>query len=192
MAQEVNKLFDRVWRLASTLREKSGSGAEWKYTFPEGDTHTYKIRNIKSPEEIEDNIAHLFLWIWNAKDHLKILAREYGVDPQIVEKTVNDNEHLSLCGDIANRLKHGELSKSRSGAFPKLDRLKYTIPQKGIGSIVFRSYEVEVDVSNSESVVLSLAILAHNGDVVGDAFDTLSAGISAFEEVLQKILKDTA
>jgi hypothetical protein len=186
--KDVNELFARVGRMASTLKEKSGSGAKWDFTFPEGDTHTYKISNVKSPETIEDNVYNLFIWIWNAKDYLKSLAKEQGIDPNTIENEINNNMNLALCGDIANRLKHGDLSRSRSNTFPKLDRVKYNIPQNAIGSITFRYHEVETNVSDPNLVNLSLSIISNDGYIIGDAFETLSKGISGIEDIFKKIV----
>jgi hypothetical protein len=189
-ADQVNELFDRIGRLSRQLSENSGSGAEWDYAFSEGEIVKYKISNVKSPEEIKDNIAHLFIWIWSMKDYIKNYAKELGKDPKTVENFVNNDQFLPVCSDIANREKHGDLNKSRSGKFAIMGELSYTtnILRMNIGSkFIVRTNEIDFVPVNPSELDLSRPIFDLNNNLIGDAFDYLLEGIKSWENLYSSL-----
>ncbi len=66
---DFERLIQRIRRLRKALVEKGGLGFQYKYTFPDGETYTYILRNLKSPEVIEDEVAHCYVWLWSLKDY---------------------------------------------------------------------------------------------------------------------------
>jgi hypothetical protein len=185
--EEIKELFNRLARLVEATQQKSGDGTAWDYTFPNGETHRYVLRNIKSHEELEDNVFNLFIWIWNAKDYLKRRAETKGLDPKHVERAVKDDPLLLICADLANLLKHGKLKKSRSGKFPKLGSVKFNAPQSAIRSIIVRAFEVEIDFANPNGVEFKIPILDKADNQIGDAFEYAAEAIHRLEKLREEI-----
>ena len=184
-AEEFKKLFDRIKRIQEELSQKSGTGIDWDYTFPDGETHSYRIINVKKPEKIEDDVTHLFLWVWSAKDYIKERVRQKGGNENDIENIVNSDRDLSICADVANYLKHSVLKKRpRSGHYCSLGSVKYEIPQSSIKALKIGYRYVETDVSNPSEITFKMAIEDKHGNVIGDAFDCLEKAISKWENVL--------
>ena len=187
-SSKIAELFERLGRLVAATKHKSGTGTAWEYTFPNGETHRYVINSIKSHAEAEDDATNLLIWIWNAKDWLKEWAKTNGKNPQVVEDAINADQHLPICGDLANRLKHGKLRKSRSGAFPMLGRICFSMPQQAVSSLTYYAFEVEINVADPTLVEVQLPIVNQDGDPIGDAFDYAERSVLALEQ-LQKQLE---
>ena len=157
---EIDELFMRLGRLVSASKNKAGEGTEWNYTFPNGETHRYVIRGLKSHAEAEDSVFTLLIWIWNAKDYLKKRAVVLRTSGREVEKAVSDDDNLAICGDLANRLKHGGLDRpSRSGFNPRLGKVSFEAPQTVIGSLTFKAFEVEIGIDDPSQVTFRLPVL---------------------------------
>lgn len=184
---EIETLFDRIKRLSARLDKKEGTGHQWSYTFPDGLETTYILKNMRNLDEIEDDIANLFIWAWSLKDYLKELAKASNHNPEEIENMINSDRNLQICGDIANSLKHGHLRKSRSGSYSKLDKLKVEIPHTALSSITYRGKEVEFDISKMKDVTLSIKVLDNQGNAIDDGFSVLSATLSQWETYFQKI-----
>lgn len=186
---EIESLFQRIRRLSNSLKIKNGPGISWHYTFPDGQTQTYRFKNIRPPEEIEDDIANMFIWTWSLKDYLKELARSKGLKPKLVEDAVNENDILTICGDLANLLKHGELKNgSRSGIFPKLLKPEYEIPQDAIESMTFEESTVTTVVSKPELVQIFVTVQDQHNQSLGDAHLFLTIAVTKWEEIYEHIL----
>lgn len=132
----------------------------------------------------------MFIWAWNLKDYLKELAEANGRNPQEVEDIVNSDRNIQICADIANRLKHGRLNKSRSSFYPKLDRLRFEIPHTALSSITFRCQEIEFDILKTQDVFLAIAVLNKDGDEIGDGFKIFSAALAQWEKYFKKVAKE--
>lgn len=186
---QITELFERLGRLVAATKEKAGEGSAWDYTFPDGETHRYVIRGLKSHAEAEDSAFNLVLWVWNAKDHLKRRAEASGSDAQIVEDVVNTDPALAICADLANRLKHGELKRSRSGLYPRFGVVSFEAPQAAIASLTFRAFEVEVEIADPNLVEFSLPVIDQTGAQVGDAFQYAATGLASLERFKVQIEK---
>lgn len=171
----------------TATKQKAGSGTAWDYTFPDGETHRYVIRGLKSHAEAEDSAFNLIIWIWNAKDYLKQRAEAIGKDARIVEDAVNADLHLPICGDLANRLKHGELKHSRSGRYPRFGTVSFEAPQAAIGSLTFRPFEFEMQIANPSLVEFHLPVIDQTGEQIGDAFEYAGRGVAALERLQARI-----
>jgi hypothetical protein len=187
-AEEFKRLFDRIKRVQKELSQKSGAGTDWNYTFPDGETHSYRITNVKKPEEIEDDITHLFLCVWSAKDYIKERVRQNGGDGNEIERIVDLDSDLAICADVANYLRHPLLKKKpRSGHYCKLGGVEYEIPQASMKTLKIGYRYVETDVSNPSGITLKMAIEDEHGNVIGDAFDCLERAIMKWENVLSSL-----
>lgn len=187
LGEEIKQLFNRLARLVEATQQKSGDGTEWDVTFQNGETHSYVIRNIKSHDEVEDQVFNLLIWIWNAKDYLKFSLETKGGDPNYIERIINDDPALSLCADLANWLKHGRLKKSRTYKFPKLGKVRMIVPQSAIRSIVVRAFEVDIDISNPDDVECQMPIFDEAGNKIGEAFECAAAAIRRLEKIREDI-----
>jgi hypothetical protein len=184
---EIDALFRRMDRLSASLQVKNGAGSEWDATDADGQTHSYRIRNVRPIDEIEDDIANLFLWVWNLKDYLKELSSKRGKNAQWIEQLVNQDPHLPICADIANRLKHGVLKTSRSDRFPQLQRAGYNVSVEAIGSITIGILQVEVDIADPNFIDIVMGVEDRNGELIGDAFAYLRGAIDTWESAFEQL-----
>lgn len=193
IAADLEKLFERIARIKRRIERHDGDGARWQYTFPEGDTTTYLLGGVKSPEVVEDEIRELLTWWWNGKDYLKKRARVAGgVSPNAIEEMVNNDRALAICADLANGQKHGGLDPShrpRSGEDPALAPVKYTANSSdgGIRSIAFAAGGVVAAVFDPEKTEITMEVTNGAGVVVGDALELLEYAVSRWEEVLAQL-----
>jgi len=108
--------------------------------FPDGSSTNLEVIGIKAPEVLEDELLTLFIWLWSMKDYLKALCATRGIagseieQIEQIEQIANVERPLSIVADIANRAKHGVLSKSRSGDFAKLQHVSISIPQSAVAT----------------------------------------------------------
>ncbi|MDE2060609.1 MAG: hypothetical protein KGL31_04460 [candidate division NC10 bacterium] len=184
---QIAELFERLGRLVAATKQKTGEGSSWNYTFPDGETHRYVIRGLKSHAEAEDSAFNLLIWIWNAKDYLKRRADIRGQNAQIVEDVVNADPALAVCADLANRLKHGELRCSRSGWYPKFGVMSFTAPQAALGSLTFGAFEVAVEIADPSLVEFNLPVIDQSDAEVGNAFEFAARALSALEQLKARI-----
>jgi len=182
---DVELLLARARRFQARILAQQGPGASWTHTFPDGITERYTIRGLQSVENLEDDVASLFVWAWSTKDHLKELARTRRKSPQRIEDLVERTPALRLLGDVANALKHLELRrKTHSGIVPHLARPAYSIDGRNLKSVQFSVGEVAIEPDSSEAVEISYPILDQAGNVVGDAIVLLGAALSYWEQEL--------
>ncbi|WP_442510776.1 hypothetical protein SH528x_002419 [Novipirellula sp. SH528] len=178
---EFYRLHDRVARSKSTVYTMAHVGYDQSHTLPDGSDGVTKIRGIKSPEQLEDELLNLFIWIWSMKDYLKELCRNRSVDPQGIERIVNTVDALMIAADIANRAKHGELRNSRTGDFARLENVGYTIDRSAVESIAFRPREVELTVAIPDDAELRGSVEFDSGKTGRDAFEVAEEAIIAWE-----------
>ena len=160
---------------------------EWSARISNGEIHEYVTNGIKPPEEFEDDIESAFVWLWSFKDYLKDYATANELPGKWVESKVNDDFRLCLSADIANKAKHGNLTNSRSKAFPYLGKLKYTLPHGSFNKITFYASKVETDVSKPEEAILSMDIFDNKGKKIDDAFELLDYSLKAWENMLEQL-----
>ncbi len=185
--EDIDNLLQRMTRLSRALEVKAGEGTEWKYTFPDGETHTYRFKNLRPPEQIEDDAFHLILWIWSSKDYMRELAVESGRSAQYVEDVAKKDPHLPMCADLANLLKHGKLTSSRTGRFPRFRRCHFEVPGKAVRELTIGPFTVELDVSKPELVEISIPVEDRNGRLMGDALEYARKGIARWEQLYREL-----
>jgi hypothetical protein len=132
----------------------------------------------------------MFVWLWGLKDHVKKFSETNGKSGKWVETQIDADHYLAICGDLANRSKHGNYDRpSRSGKSPKLGKVKYQIPQKAMSSITFRARGVGLDVSNSKLIQIEVPVLSEDGKHLGDAFKYLDYALKAWEKIIERAEK---
>ena len=143
------------------------------------------VKGMKSPEELEDDLLSLCVWIWSMKDYLKTLVSNAGGDPKKIEEIANDNDALAIVADLANRAKHGELTKSRTQNkdFAKLAGVGFKVNQTALNSIAFGESEVTMDVGKPNDATLTARIEfdANNRDSIDDAFGVIGDAMTVWE-----------
>lgn len=123
-----------------------------------------------------------------AKDYLKHRAEKNGHDPNYVERIINDDPVMIICGDLANLLKHGKLTRpSRSRKSPKLGSVKFTAHQSTIRSIIVRAFEVEINIANPSAVELEIPIFDNADIQIGEAFEYAAKAIHKLEKIRKDI-----
>lgn len=162
----------RIRRAEEAARKPSSEGYQDEHTLEDGTTHQCSIRGIKSPEQLEDELLALFVWVWSLKDYLKELYEAKGLEPRSVEVVVNEHRALQYVADIANRAKHGVLRKSRSGVFAELVNVGFTVPQSSIAKITVGVFSVGVDATKPNDVELHASVKTSENEVI-DAFSVL-------------------
>lgn len=185
--EDVEKLYRFAARTQQRLCIKSGDGANWFAKTENGDTHQYLLDGVKSPEEIEQDVLSAFRWLWDLKDNVKYYCKTKGAPSKWVEKEIDADPYLCVCGDIANRTKHPELERgSRSNKYPVLGKLKYHIPQKALASITFGAFDVTTKIAKPELVTLEIPIMTGHGKYLGDAFKYIDYGLKAWEKIIDR------
>lgn len=179
---EFLRLRERVNRCRSTIEHKAHAGFVQVHAFSDGSTHTFRFTGIKSPEQLEDELLSLFVWIWSMKDHLKELARARGADAKLIEMIADKELSLGIASDIANRSKHGYLRKSRSGRFSRLSNVGIAIPGNALSKIVVGAFDVGIGVDLPEAATLRATIEFDSGTHQPlDAFVVAETAIIAWE-----------
>jgi len=184
---EIDRLFERIRRISKEIEQKCGPGFQRNALFSDGMNVTYKVTNLKVPEQLEDDVINLCIWVWSLKDYLKALAVSCGKTAQLVQTIVNSDPYLPICADLANKLKHGTLKKSRSGQFPEMDRLECTLPHTALNSLTFKETEVEFDVATPSSVEITVPVYDETGKLQGDALKILEQGIASWEKLFANL-----
>jgi len=180
---KVKLLFSKLKRFNSKLKNISGEGITWNYKFKNGTTTKYTVKKLRDLESIQDDVENYFIWLWNMKDYLKSTTK----NQKSFENFVNKNNNLKISGDIANYLKHSNLNNSKSLLYPKLGKLKVTIPQKNISKLVFYKDEIEIDPINANEAELSLPIYDNNQRIIIDAFELIKETEKEWEKIYKML-----
>ena len=188
--EKLENLFGRACRIRTRLGVKEGCGASWTTTLENGEIHRYSISGVKAPDEVQDDIESLFVWLWSLKDHVIKFLKAKGKASGWVDPEISADQYLSICFDIANSAKHGGLDRgSRSGKFPKLGKLKYQIPLTAVSSITVGAFDVGMSVANPRQVTLEMPVLGDDGRCLGDAFMYLDYALKGWERIIDKAEK---
>ena len=143
------------------------------------------VKGLKSPAELEDDILTLCVWIWSMKDYLKTLVENNDGNPQRIEEIATESDSLAVVADIANRAKHGNLSRSRTrnDDFAKLTNVGFVVDQTAVDSISFGRSGVTVDVGRPNDAELTAKIQFESGDreTIDNAFAVIEDAIKTWE-----------
>lgn len=185
---DLNAIRSRIERAFDTVQDLSGVG--YQTSFENNDTNfttNFQATGVKNPEQLQDDFLILFIWIWSFKDYLKSALEAKGLCGKIVEDEVNKCPALTYVADIANRAKHGTLSKSRSGQDAKLMEIGYEVPQESIGNISIAGSDVSLDIISPKLIQIRARVVTSSGTNL-EALTVLSDAMSFWEtQVLPRI-----
>lgn len=175
---DLDAIKSRILRAYAAVRNASGAGFQTSYQAEGTDiTTNFKAIGVKSPEQIEDDFLNLFIWTWSLKDYLKACFKEKGLQGDTVEEEVNGCRALMYVADIANRAKHGNLRKSRSGQFAELIDVGFTAPQECIERLTVAGQDITLNTKNPQMISIYATVATRDGDrhealaVLKDAMD---------------------
>ncbi|WP_374972512.1 hypothetical protein [Spongiibacter marinus] len=180
--RQLHEAFARIRRLSAKIGEQSGPGFVDVYLNDDDQMHTYEVLGVKSLVEFEDELLNAIVWVWSAKDYLKEVAKSCGNDPKDIEKLVNESKVLMFIADLANRSKHGNLRKSRSGKFAKLGQVSMSIPKSAIGTLTVVESHVSTVIAAPEEIEYRAPVESENGEYLADAGECLIEAIKIWEE----------
>lgn len=180
---DVRIILDRATRLSDRASTIKGAGSSWSHLFPDGTETKYILNEVKPQAELEDEILNVFIWLWNMKDYFKSVLSMRGDDPNIIETRINSDNTLTVCADIANGIKHGALKTSRSGLFPKLGTLSYSVPQNSMKKLTFRGNEIEMDFKEFESIEIKMPVIDKSGNQIYEALPLIEYALNEWESM---------
>lgn len=181
---DLTDMTSRIDRAFRSVRRASGDTYCTSYHAAGQDFITnFTAIGIKPPEQLEDDFLSLFVWVWSLKDPIKYAYEARGLRGALVEEVVNASTELSYVADIANRAKHGRLSSSRSGEYPELIDVGFTIPDFAVAKITVAGPDVTLEVKDPEQVEIHATIATKAGLRI-DALEVLSEAMRCWESKL--------
>ena len=186
-ADEFEALLDRVKWVSNQIADQGGTRFEWSAQASTGAEVRYEVCGIKPFQDFQHQTANLLIWTWSLKDYLKSLFKDHGVDAQLVEDAVNTSRELSICADLANRSKHPDPNRSRSGRFPKLGKVGFDIPQNALRSIALAaSNEYSIAVEQPELVRYRAPVLDQSGNKIADAIEICTRALDQWRDLVRR------
>lgn len=185
---DLDSIRSRIQRAFAAARAASGSGFQTSYQADGTDfTTNFKALGVKAPEQLEDDFLNLFIWTWSLKDYLKSRFEAKGLRGKAVEEEANRCRALTNVADIANRAKHGELRKSRSGEFAELIDVGFNAPQNCLARVTVTGPNVTLHIKNPQMVSIHATVATRNG-ARHDAMAVLEEAMECWEiKVLAQI-----
>lgn len=161
---DLDAIRSRIRRASAVVRDASGSGYQTSYQAEGTDfTTNFKAVGVKAPEQLEDDFLNLFIWTWSLKDYLKSCFEAKGLRGNAVEEEVNRCKALTYVADIANRAKHSELRKSRSGDFAELIGVGFNAPQDCIERITVAGSDVTLRIKDPQLISIHATVATRSG-----------------------------
>jgi hypothetical protein len=185
------ELANRIDRFAEKIKRKEGEGFTQQHLHEDGSRTRYITKNIKSPEDYEDDMLHLATSLWSLKDYLKCEFRERGQDVLVIEQFIDRNQALKLCADIANRYKHRNLERSRSGLFPYWTRAKFTADGRNVRITFQGENDVISEIIDPQKGVYEMTLFDKDGNKLGELQDILTEAIKDWEDFIASHPQDT-
>lgn len=181
---DLDAMRTRISRALASVQTASGGPYQTSFQGTGQDFITnFKALGVKAPEKLEDDFLALFVWVWSLKDYIKTAFEASGLQGQTVEDEVNSSVALTYVADIANRVKHGTLSKSRSGQNAKLVDVDFTLPQVAVRKITVAGPEVTLEVASPERAEIHATVVIQDGTRL-DALTVLGEAMKCWETKL--------
>ena len=178
---EISDVKARYSRLIARLYDSSGGS--YIETIGPNDNYTATFIGIEEPGEISADMTSAFVWCWSLKDYLKKELNTRGVSSVEFEQKINEFHALTLCSDVANRLKHGSLRKSRSGHFARLENEGTSFSQNEVESIVRSESGYTFNLKKDANIQLTANIVDQKGDILMDAMQCLEGSYEAWTKI---------
>jgi len=178
---DLDAVRSRIQRAFAAVRDISGSGYGVSYQ-AEGTVFTtnFKSVGVKAPEQLQDDFLNLFIWTWSLKDYLKSSFESKGLPGKTIEEIANRCLALTYVADIANRAKHGDLRKSRSGEFAELLEVGFNAPQDCIERITVADHDVTLHIKDPQLVRIHATVVTRDGGR-HEALTVLKAAMECWE-----------
>jgi len=175
---DLDAIRRRIQRASAAVRFASGSCYQVSYQADGTDfTTNFTAIGVKAPEQLEDDFLNLYILTWSLKHYLKSCFEAKGLQGKAVEDEASRCKALAYVSDIANKAKHGELRKSRSGEFAELVNIGFNAPQECIKRIVVSGLDVTVLIKNPQMII----ILATVATLSGGRYDALAVLTEAMD-----------
>lgn len=184
--ETLEDIWKRIKRFNEVLETKSHNGFNQSHLI-DGSMQTYKVFGIKSPEQFEDELLSIIIWLWSIKDYIKNSYIKLNLNPKDVEKIVDKNFSLQLIADIANRAKHGTLNKSRSGKYAFLGEVGFSIPAASLNLLTFEPWTTSIKVIDTEKVVFTAKVKSQNGEFIANALEIIDSALKILEVEILKL-----
>jgi hypothetical protein len=184
--KSLEEIWQRIQRALNTIETKSGLSFNQAYVVNDIST-SLKVTGIKSPEQLEDELLNIFIWLWSIKDYLKAAYKKLGLNSQVIEKLVDSKFNLQLISDIANRSKHGDLEKSRSKRYAVLTNVCIDVPSKAVSKITVEANTISLNINSAQETKFRARIEDMHGRDICDAFEVVSSGLEIWEAEVLKI-----
>ncbi|SMY36135.1 hypothetical protein [Photobacterium andalusiense] len=162
------------------------SNLTWPDGFVDFDNQCFVVNGVKPVAHVQDEIESAFLWCWSVKDYL-ISSLDGKVSAKTIENDINQYDCLTICSDIANRLKHQNLRSSRSEKFAKLIVTQIvSINTKTISKIQRLDGHYFITPQNGECVKIKAKIVDQDGCFLFDAYECLNNSLMAWDTIGKK------
>lgn len=117
---EVQAQLERIARDMKRSEQRVGGGMSWTVDLPDGRTARYVVNGVPPLHDLDDHVRNALVNLWSMKDYLIVeLESSKGMPKKqaanVVEVAANSSPALCLCADLANGIKHRQLTRSRSG-----------------------------------------------------------------------------
>ena len=146
-------------------------------------------KRITLPDEkIEDDVLNLTQSVWHLKDRFQQWAKIQSIRIDI-EAVINQNKHLQVCSDLANKKKHGR-TENRSGLSPYLSLVNLDTSKSGVIEIFYDGSfkEKELLVTNDVPIPYTVEILVNDETKsLGNAVDYICKAFHCWLPVIQEM-----
>ncbi len=176
--ESLEELVGRIARLKERMAQRSGAGDTIKSS-DEFET-TVIVESVKPANEVDDDLAAIFVWLWSVRDYIITKTTESGVMKSLVDNEIDKYLCLKLCSDIANRQKHQSLSKSRSGRFARILKSGYSIPQEAIDRITCEGRKTTFAISQPGMTRITADIVDNEDNRITGAIECIEQSLEAW------------
>jgi hypothetical protein len=138
-------------------------------------------------ERIEDATLSLAKSVWHLKDRLHRWIRATGADADVTAWTKGCRS-LLICGDLANRKKHGG-NDDNSGLDPRLTLIAFDTSKSGVLEMWYdgATKQHELLVSNPVPIPFRVEMAVKGDQVWADAVEVIHDGFRHWIPLIQKL-----
>jgi hypothetical protein len=176
--ESLEELLSRIARLKERMAQRGGAGDAIKSS-DEFET-TVIVESVKPANEVDDDLAAIFVWLWSVRDYIIAKVTEGSIKKSLVDVEIDKHLCLKLCSDIANRQKHQNLSKSRSGRFARILKSGYSIPQEAIGRITCEGRQTTFAISQPAMTRITADIVDNEDNRIIGAIECIEQSLEAW------------
>lgn len=176
--RSLEELFCRIARLKQRMAQRGGAGDTLKSS-DEFET-TAIVESVKPANEVDDDLAAIFIWLWSVRDYIIAKVTESGIRKSLVDDEIDKYLCLKLCSDIANSQKHQSLSTSRSGRFARILKSGYSIPQEAIDHITCEGRKTTFAISQPEMTTITADIVDNKDNRIIGAIECIEQSLEAW------------